>query len=293
MSDTPETNVMPLKNDPHQEDKAGDILRKERITRRITVETIAKDLKLNITYIRALESNRYEDLPADPYVRVYLRSIANYLMLDPDEILKKFFKERGIEPHEDGQSNKIKISMNEQEKPSIPWLIIALVIVGLAILSYISNKMGLLPSSEPAKINSPADTTAPDIFPDTAGEIPSDSALEPQEEETIESNSEISPPLGTGDSLNLSITAIKDSVWVQVFADGNLWRNFIYAAQTRTFNALDSICVHVGNNTNLRYTKNGKPLKIKGKGVVVFKTDQSGVEIYKTVKWKSIFKEDA
>ena len=36
-------------------DKVGDMLRKERLTRRITVETIAKDLKLNVNYIKALE----------------------------------------------------------------------------------------------------------------------------------------------------------------------------------------------------------------------------------------------
>ncbi len=36
-------------------DRVGDIIRKERITRRITVETIAKDLKLNVKYIKSLK----------------------------------------------------------------------------------------------------------------------------------------------------------------------------------------------------------------------------------------------
>ena len=70
-----------------QSDRVGDILRKERITRRIALETIAKDLKLNVRYVRSLESNDYNDRPADPYIRVYLRSLAKYLLLDSEAIL--------------------------------------------------------------------------------------------------------------------------------------------------------------------------------------------------------------
>ncbi len=79
-------------------DRVGDIIRKERITRRITVETIAKDLKLNVKYIKSLEASEYEALPADPYIRVYFRSLAKYLSLDSEEILKKFYEERGMSP---------------------------------------------------------------------------------------------------------------------------------------------------------------------------------------------------
>ena len=86
MSEKKETDLTPPED---SKDRVGDILRKERITRRITVETIAKDLKLNVKYIKALEASEYEALPADPYVRVYLRSLAKYLTLDPEDILKK------------------------------------------------------------------------------------------------------------------------------------------------------------------------------------------------------------
>ena len=86
--------------DPHAKvepagDRVGDILRKERITRRIALETIAKDLKLNVKYIKSLEANDYSDLPADPYIRVYFRSIAKYLLLDPRKFLSVFTRNAG------------------------------------------------------------------------------------------------------------------------------------------------------------------------------------------------------
>jgi cytoskeletal protein RodZ len=127
-------------------EKVGDIIRKERITRRIALETIAKDLKLNVRYIRALESNEYHDLPGDPYIRVYLRSLAKYLLLDPEEILKKFYDERGIhdEKYRKGSDSQIAVTMSDQERKKVtkPWLIILIVILVLAGFSIVAKKMG-------------------------------------------------------------------------------------------------------------------------------------------------------
>ena len=105
-----ENNETDLNASDLSRDRVGDILRKERITRRITVETIAKDLKLNVKYIKALEASEYEALPADPYVRVYLRSLAKYLSMDSEEILKKFYTERGMSIEKE-TSSKISVSM--------------------------------------------------------------------------------------------------------------------------------------------------------------------------------------
>ncbi len=142
---------MAEKNEPNEqakeqyEDKAGDILRKERVTRRITVETIAKDLKLNVSYIKALEANQYDALPADPYVRVYLRSIANYLMLNPDEILKRFYRDRGITPEESRseREEKISVSLNSPESGGGGrWVLILILVLILAALGLYAYRSG-------------------------------------------------------------------------------------------------------------------------------------------------------
>src|SRR5664279_3887300 len=125
MPDVNETPVPPPPSETATE-KVGDILRKERITRRIALETIAKDLKLNVKYVRSLEANDYNDLPGAPYVRVYLRSLAKYLLLDPDDILKKFYAGSGINDDKlrKDSDTKINISMANEVKrsESKPWL---------------------------------------------------------------------------------------------------------------------------------------------------------------------------
>jgi cytoskeletal protein RodZ len=122
----------------------GDILKRERLTRRITVETIAKDLKLNVGYIKALEASDYNALPVDPYVRVYIKSLAKYLSLNADNIMKQFYKERGlISEDEKSPSKKIDVSVSKQEKnPTI--VVAAILIVVLAVFAFIAQQKGWL-----------------------------------------------------------------------------------------------------------------------------------------------------
>lgn len=301
--DNNETNnnddVQPQQDQPeehpkeHPKEKVGDILHKERVTRRITLETIAKDLKLNIQYVKAIESNSFKDLPADPYVRVYLRSIATYLMLDPDEILRNFFEDRGVpvEEAESSRSEKIKIHIEkESKKHSKSWIIIIIVIAVLAALSYVSKKMGWLTSIPGGKAPASAvvDTT------EESGKIESPDSLEEAVDDSILQNDTLdtneTSEATSKDSLKLHMRATIDSAWVQIFYDGKSWKNFIRTGSPRVFKAKDSINLHVGNNSIMRYTLNGKRLNMSRGSVKIFKIDHKGVEIWKLSKWNSVFK---
>jgi len=141
-------------------DKVGDILRKERLTRRITVEAIAKDLKLNVGYVKALEASDHSMLPPEPYIRVYIKSLTKYLSLDTEAILREFDKERGLISEDfDKSANKIDISVQRQDKN--PTLIIAAaLIVALAIFAFIANQKGWLTTPEDLTVvEESADTT--------------------------------------------------------------------------------------------------------------------------------------
>jgi cytoskeletal protein RodZ len=130
-------------------EKVGDLLRKERLTRRITIETIAKDLKLNVGYVKALEASDYDSLPPDPYIRVYIRSLTKYLSLDAEIILKEFYKERGLiaDDSVQTQGNKIEVKVERQDKnPAV--IFIAALIVIMAVFAFIANKKGWISQPE-------------------------------------------------------------------------------------------------------------------------------------------------
>jgi cytoskeletal protein RodZ len=285
------------KQQPDRPDMVGDILRKERITRRITVDTIAKDLKLNVKYIKALEGNDYKALPADPYVRVYLKSLAKYLSLDSEAILKQFYKERGIIPdiHDKNATEKIKISMQTKEKsgsPFIPIIIILIILIGA--FSFIAQKQGWLVTDTPATQPAPSDPE----FTDTGSADDStlaDSLLPvtpPDEADSTYQTDEsaIDVPVDTTTLMHFQLSVVKDSVWIQVYSDGDSWKNIIYKNQHRSFTARDSFNIHVGNIKCAKFTLNNKPVKVTGKGVVAFKLDRTATPVKWTLsKWNSVF----
>jgi cytoskeletal protein RodZ len=297
-------------------EKTGDVLRKERIKRRVAIETIARDLKLNARYIKALEEGHGDTLPSPPYIRVYLRSLAKYLLLNPDDILKRYYEENNIPLHEEGMGheNKIEISMKHTAPQRISWPLIALLIAAVATLGFLANHMGLLSSSpalEPSAV-AVSDTTDSALSQDSVepplprDSMKADSAASDSKtliDSSHSATSDKTAPLAqttdkkAADSasisksdLRLTLTAIKDSVWVQVFSDGVSWKNNIRANKSRTFTARDSLNVHVGNNAYLRYTLDGKPLSpVKTQGVATFKIDKRGVHVWQLAQWKSVF----
>ncbi|MDD5675905.1 MAG: helix-turn-helix transcriptional regulator, partial [Chitinivibrionales bacterium] len=236
MSDTTESEPS-SKIESQSEDRVGDILRKERITRRITLETLAKDIKLNAKYIKAIESNQYGDLPANPYIRVYLRSIAKYLSLDAEKILNQYYREAGLVSEKTGATSggKISISSLEKEKSYLPWVIVIVVIVLLALLSFITNKMGLGGASAPVS-KTPEDTMlagkgpAAKLAGDSAGLDSIPANLRPLPESVVVAPAAAIP---APDSLRLTVKGKKDSVWLQIFTDGKSQKKYIHAGEIK------------------------------------------------------------
>ncbi|MBD3390564.1 MAG: hypothetical protein GF418_00970 [Chitinivibrionales bacterium] len=283
-------------------EKVGDILRKERVTRRITVETIAKDLKLNAAYIKALEASDYDRLPADPYVRVYLRSIAGYLGLEPEHILRTFYEERGVRvpTYNEERATKLTITVKKDRGSRVPWIVVGVIVAVLAMLSYIANRAGWLSTAGPSPTTvqeppaEPGESAPADSFPAADEEI-ADSLEADTLEPAADAEEAPSPPPEASDArdtMRLTLSVTKDSVWAQVFSDGESWRNFIYAGSPRSFTAVDSFNVHVGHHARVRYTLNGSRLTVKKapKGVAVFKIDRDGATVWSLPTWNRVFK---
>ncbi len=56
----------------------------------ISLPDAARELRIRLDYIRALEERRFDDLPGRPYVIGFLRSYATYLGLDAKDVIARF-----------------------------------------------------------------------------------------------------------------------------------------------------------------------------------------------------------
>ncbi len=65
----------------------GEFLKRERELRNITLEEISSATKISIRFLEALEQDKYDLLPTEAFVKGFLRSYAQYIGIDPDEVI--------------------------------------------------------------------------------------------------------------------------------------------------------------------------------------------------------------
>ena len=71
----------------------GEILKKERLSKKITFEDIEKNLRIRKKFLIALEENSWEKLPSLTYIKGFLKNYSSFLGLDSEELLAIFRRE--------------------------------------------------------------------------------------------------------------------------------------------------------------------------------------------------------
>lgn len=72
----------------------GESLRRARAERGITIEQAAEQTRISAAFLRALEAEAFDQLPAPVYVRGFLRSYATYLGLDYEPLIAELGRQR-------------------------------------------------------------------------------------------------------------------------------------------------------------------------------------------------------
>lgn len=75
--------------------KLGDLLRSEREKRELSLHEIGMSLKINPKILKAIEEGDQQNFPSKTFLRGFVKSYAQYLRLDPNEILQMFHEEYG------------------------------------------------------------------------------------------------------------------------------------------------------------------------------------------------------
>lgn len=79
----------------------GSYIQRERLKKQITIEQVAEDTCIHIGTLRAIENNDRSKMPAEVFSRGFIKLYAEYLGLDPQEILERYIREMSVSD-EDG-----------------------------------------------------------------------------------------------------------------------------------------------------------------------------------------------
>lgn len=71
----------------------GEYLRRERELRQISLEEMVQGTKIALQRLKELENDKLEDMPAEIFVRGFIKSYAEFIGLNPDEVLLRYEEE--------------------------------------------------------------------------------------------------------------------------------------------------------------------------------------------------------
>jgi cytoskeletal protein RodZ len=181
----------PERYDPATGGTVGDLLRRTREGYGQDIDAVAMQLRIRNNYLRAIETGRFRDLPGSTYAVGFVRTYAEYLGLDAQEVLRRFREEAA---EVSGQTQLIfPAAATEGKFPGGAILLLSVLLAGIAYGAwyYLSdqraNVLDLIPavpeqimglvSGNPAPAGGAAD---PSISGTVEPEVAEAQAAEPQ-----------------------------------------------------------------------------------------------------------------
>lgn len=154
----------------------GAELRLRREERRQTIRDVADVVRIQTRYIEALEDDRIENLPGRVYALGFVRTYAEHLGLDANDMVERFKQEaKGLEPQSDLTMPE---PVDEGKVPTAAIIIVAVVLAAAAysawyFMSGSDSRVADIVPEVPERLAGLAIENAP------AGEIPAEVMAEP------------------------------------------------------------------------------------------------------------------
>jgi cytoskeleton protein RodZ len=279
----------------------GQQLREAREARGLTVDEVAQGTRIRAAYIKALEEERFADLPAPVYVRGFLRNYATFLGLDAEELIGTLELQSGAfqAPHRHPPQ---QISAPVWRGPSPRAMAGALVLILLvAFIAFIFRQYSQFTASRSTSVFAAAPSPTPITLAATAIPIPTVTpiptlppsptpklaavATKPPVAPTtapVQATATAAPPPPSPTPeatptqtapVVLSLRASSDS-WLRVTVDGQIaFEGTLLPGTTRTWDGTKFITVRYGNAGGVSVTVNGIAQGVVGQpGQVVEKT---------------------
>ncbi|HKB72197.1 MAG TPA: RodZ domain-containing protein [Thermoanaerobaculia bacterium] len=248
----------------------GEELKRHRLLREVSLESIAAATKISARHLQALERGDFGKLPAPVFTRGFIRAYAAFLGLDPEEMVNAYLSEVGASG---ARSHAGSAAGSASRKPSVRAVVLGVVAAAVAVLiaagvwRYVRRPR----PEEPKALSLPPVALSPHIrqVPPSTGASPAPPAADaPSSTSAPVSAAPVSatvvpaaagaPPVAEPLTLALST---REECWMEIFADDRLlFSGTLRGGEARTFEARRSFRLTAGNAGAVRVTVNGRAL---------------------------------
>jgi len=227
----------------------GEQFKRERAGKKVSLEDVARETKIRINFLQAIEEDRFDLLPGGVFTRNFLRAYARYLGMDEEGMVKNFEQ---LFPKEEEKKVAPSMLMIEELKRRRSFYHIVLLIILMLLLGYLLWVKGWdFRGGDFYNLQQKKNTSA------TKREI----ALPPEKEEVSVTTREFSAEI---DGLSMELRAI-DSCWVEVLADEKLVAyRLLQPGEKLALVAQQGFSLTLGNAGGVEITLNGKRIRPLG-----------------------------
>jgi len=175
----------------------GDRLANKRKEKELSVNQVAREIKIEPHVIEMIENNDFESIGAPVFVKGYLRQYSELVGLDPDLIIEKYNAINSIEDSPPIVNDSVDQISKYVLTPRIILIAIFVILISLGVLATV---FGIFGNNEPVVIKVETETESQEPISPPVSEQRIDSS-EIQIDETIEMETEtesqepISPPV--------------------------------------------------------------------------------------------------
>jgi hypothetical protein len=250
-SELPEQRELPVIDDAGLVDEVvsaptlGQMLRQERELRDIPLDRIEQATRIRSAQLRAIEDDRLDALPAEAYARGFVRTYAEYLGLNGDDVVAIFNDQWNRSAHRAEPAppqTPVSVARSSPSGLFSLWVALAcLLLAGSAVL-YLTGGSGGHTAQPPPTTHPPA--TQPVTSPDTTATQ--------------------TPPPAQPTDVHMTVTAAQGSCWLEArrgSATGALLAERTLAPGQAVRLHGRRLWLRLGNPTSVRLRINGKTLQ--------------------------------
>ncbi len=264
----------------------GEGLKREREKKKITLEQVSVSTKISVRLLRAIEEEKFDQLPGGMFNKAFVRAYARQLGIDEEQAVADYLATStpAEPPQFDDRELRAMAEQKDKERQrqarmarDFPWGWVASALLVIALgLSIWGVRFG----REPQSATTNGKTVTGHL--DQAGTVaPAPAAVAPDAQRNLRSGAggKIAAPQYTpaassdgsrsaisteSGAVDVLVSAEEDS-WVSITADGNpIFTGTLIAPGEHLVHANKSVVIRAGNLGGLDFSFNGKKLPSQG-----------------------------
>ena len=223
------------------QDTFGSYLKRFRKNQNLAIETVAKNTKITVHCLRAMEENAHERLPPRAYVKSFIRAYAGAVGANADVAITLYLSDLELQATVEQKRLRRRAKLSAIRRT----LMAVGVVAGILLLVRYTN---FFPD--------PVTPQRPAALEQAAPPEPSAAGTAPARNRTAGATEK--------DKLTLQVLAVEQT-WLKVIVDGQNARSYNLKPEDRLeLEGSTNFNLMIGNATGLKIFLDGRPVKIFG-----------------------------